>query len=298
MTVLALGLLGGASSRGQVDGPAMAAAPMPDLTGVEVLTHRVTEDLYVLEATGDVAGNVAVLKGPDGYLLVDAQFAPLAERLRAALDALGPGGIRYVVATHYHADHSHGIAALAPEAVVVAHPATLRRMVEAGRSHAETLAVEDELELQWGAHQVRIRHLPAGHTDGDLVVIFPRAKAAHLGDLWNSGPNYPTVDLDTGARVAGMLRNVTELIRTLPPETRLVPGHYGIAGIDGLEVTRRMIEESLDLVGGMIEDGMDLEATKRKGMPERYAEWGQNFTKPEDWIENVYRDLKRREPSH
>jgi glyoxylase-like metal-dependent hydrolase (beta-lactamase superfamily II) len=204
----------------------LAQEKIPDLTNVRIIARHVSGSVYMLEATGDVAGNIAASIGPDGVLLVDTQFAPLAGKIREALKKIGGTDIRFVINTHYHLDHAHGDADLAARAVLIAHKNARRRMAARGDVRLPDITIDRKISLHFNGENIRILPMPPGHTDNDVVVFFETSAVVHVGDLWNSGiSSFPTVDLEAGGNVDGMLADVNTLIGMIPENAWIIPGH-------------------------------------------------------------------------
>jgi glyoxylase-like metal-dependent hydrolase (beta-lactamase superfamily II) len=267
---------------------------IPDLKDVRIITTHVAGPVYMLEATGDVAGNIGVSAGPDGILLIDSQFAQLADRIRSALRSINEREIRYIINTHHHEDHTFGNAALGHDALIIGHRNTRRRILEISPGNRPELSFEKRMSIIFNGEKIDLIHFPPGHTDNDVVVHFTESNVFHLGDLWNSGiSSFPTVDIDAGGSVRGMLRNVETLIRIIPPDAKIIPGHYSLSDLDDLKRTRNMLVETLTLVHSQMDSGKSLEEIKAEGLPSAYKAWGTAYASAEEWIENLYIGLQK-----
>jgi glyoxylase-like metal-dependent hydrolase (beta-lactamase superfamily II) len=279
--------------------PALAAAQR-DFSEIEIKSTHVAGAVYMLEGAG---GNIGVSVGPDGILIVDDQFAPLADKIRAALKELGAGQLRFVLNTHWHGDHTGGNAAFGREAAIIAHD-NVRKRLQAkqtvmGRdiepSPSEALPVvtfDDTLSVHWNGEEIRVLHFPASHTDGDSVIFFTGSNVVHMGDNFFNG-TLPFVDLDSGGDVEGMARTVETVLAGLPAAARIIPGHGPLAGADELRAFARMLRATIAIVRERIAAGQDLERIKAAGLPDEWASWGAGFVKTEQWIECVHRSLTR-----
>lgn len=275
---------------------ACASSPepgIPDLTGVEIRTRHVAGPVYMLEATGDVAGNVAASVGPDGVLLVDTQFAELADELRTALDALGAGPVRFVVNTHHHLDHSGGNARLGAEAAIAGAASLAARLADRPAAARPTVTFRDELTVTFNGEDVRLLHLPAAHTDTDVVVHFTRSNVFHLGDLYNAGVHsFPSIDLEAGGTVAGLIAALDRLVALIPEDAAVIPGHYELSDLAGLRACRGMVVETARFVGERKRAGQSLDAIQARGLPAAYRNWGRTgYTDAAEWIANLYEAL-------
>jgi glyoxylase-like metal-dependent hydrolase (beta-lactamase superfamily II) len=282
-----------------------AARAQHDFSQVVIRPEKLADGLWMLTGAG---GNLLVCAGPDGVLLVDAQYGPLAARIRAVVDSLSGGGtLRFVVNTHYHGDHVSGDSAMAAAgATIVAHENVRRRMstprfnetfgTTTPASPARALPVitfGDSLTFHLGGPDIRVFHLPPGHTDGDAVVWVPAADVIHTGDLLFNG-TYPVIDVSAGGSIGGMIRSLDALLPLIGPGTRIVPGHGPLADRAAMLRFRGMLETVRDRVAKLVGEGKTLEqVTAAKPLADLDAAWGTGFMKPEMFLRVVYTDLSR-----
>lgn len=268
---------------------------------VEITVTHVSGNVHVLEGRG---GNIGVSLGEDGVLLVDDQYAPLAPRVRSAVESLGGGAPDWVLNTHWHHDHTDGNREFGREAPILSHHNVRRRLAEPQAVRGDTTpALPDRalpdvtfgegVTVHLNGEEVRVRHLPRGHTDGDAVVFFTGSDVVHMGDHMFAG-QFPFVDLATGGSVQGYTRNVASVLDTLPADARVIPGHGGpVTDVEGLEEYHRMLTRTTEIVRDRMEEGMTLDEVVDAGLPERWASWGEGFISTEQWLETVYRSLDR-----
>jgi cyclase len=277
--------------------PAPAAAQDP--ADVEVEIVPVAGRVSMLRG-GDF-GNIGVSAGPDGILIVDDQIAPLGPKILAALDLLGDHELAFVLNTHWHGDHTHGNLVFGPEAPIVAHVNTRKRLMtrqEAFGMVFEPLPPEalpvvtfaDSLSIHFNGEEIRVVHLPSGHTDGDIVVWFTGSNVVHMGDLFQVD-RFPAVDLATGGDVEGFARNVAAVLELLPPGARIIPGHGPLSGVEDLQRFHSMLLQTMGIVRSRIEAGNTLEEIQAAGLPEPWKSWGEGFISTERWIETIWRSL-------
>ncbi len=264
--------------------PTLALAQPPDLSKVQVKATKVAGNVHMLEGAG---GNIGVSVGPDGLLVVDDQFAPRVPKSRAALRKLGRGKLEYVLNTHFHGDHTGGNAALGKEATIVAHEAVRTRLSTEQTRGAEkvppsptvalpVITYQQGLSLWFNGEEVRVTHLPAGHTDGDSAVLFVGSNVLHLGDQFFVG-RFPFIDKDGGGTAEGYLKNVERVLATLPPDVRIIPGHGPLAARADLERFVTMLRDTAAVVKQKKAAGKTLEQVKAEGLPEKYNSWGEGF---------------------
>ena len=266
----------------------------PDLEGVEIRITPAKGNIYFLEATGDVAGNMAASVGPEGVLLVDTQFADLAPLIKSALSGLSTSSVKYVINTHYHDDHADGNRVFGRDAIIFGSGNSLRRL-SAFPAHARPGVTTDTgMSLQFNGEEIRLMHFPRAHTDTDLVVHFVGSKVFHLGDIFNAGvSSFPGVDLNAGGTLEGMVDAVGELLEIVPPDAVIIPGHYELSDVEGLRRTHTMLVETIAHVRKARARGMTLEEIQLQGLPDPYSGWGKTgYTSAEAWIANIFSALE------
>jgi glyoxylase-like metal-dependent hydrolase (beta-lactamase superfamily II) len=280
--------------------PTLALAQQPDFSKVQVTSTPVAGNVHMLMGAG---GNIGVSVGPDGLLIVDDQFAPLAPKIHAALDKLSKKKVEFVLNTHWHFDHTGGNAAFAKEGHIVAHRQVRTRMSTEQKvfgnvippSPKEALPVltyEEGMSLWFNGEEIKLTHLPSGHTDGDTLVYFTGSNVLHTGDQFVVD-SFPFVDVASGGSLEGYVRNVERVLQTLPPNVKIIPGHGPLAGREDLERFATMLRETVNLVRTRREAGKTLEQVKAEGVPEQYKSWGAGFIKTDFWLETVYKGLEQ-----
>jgi len=278
-----------------------AAAAQQDFSKVAVNVVHAGGTVSMLEGAG---GNVGVSVGPDGVLMIDTQFPAMRERLVAAIAGLQqPGTPRFVVDTHWHADHTGGNGGLArlPDgglgAVVIAQDAVRERLAQGNdrspaAEHAAlpVITFPDSLTLHLNGEDIRVQHFAHAHTDGDSVLLFPVSKVAHLGDLFFN-KRFPFVDLSSGGDVVGLQGAIAELAKSLPADWQLIPGHGPLATRDDLETYLHMLDDSLQAVRAGMKDGKTKEQVIAAGVPAAWKDWGWEFVSADRWLGTVYDSL-------
>jgi cyclase len=271
-----------------------------DFSKVEIKVTKVAGNVYMLEGAG---GNIGVSVGPDGILIVDDQFAPLADKIKAALKTLGDGKLKFVLNTHYHDDHTGGNVAFGPDAPIIAQTNVRKRLSEEQKlkffnrttppSPKEALPVitfDNAVSVFFNGEEIKVIHFPHGHTDGDSVIFFTGSNVVHLGDDFFAG-RFPFVDLEAGGDVEGVTKNVGDIISRLPANVKIIPGHGPLSDVEGLKAYHRMLVETTDIVRKRIAAGKTLEQIKAEGLPEEWKAWGSGFIKTDVWITLIYNSL-------
>jgi cyclase len=268
---------------------------------VQVKTTKVAGNVYMLQGRG---GNVGALVGMDGILIVDDDYKAVSTKLAAALKELGSDKPRFVFNTHWHGDHTEGNEFFGKDSTIIAHINVRKRLLDPPvifdqktppyASFALPIVTYTEsMSLHINGEEVRAVHFPNGHTDGDSIIFFKNANVVHLGDDFFVG-RFPFVDIDSGGSVQGMIDNVATLIRQIPPDAKLIPGHGPLATLDDLKAYHQTLVETSNLVQAEMKKGKSLDEIKKAGLPEKYKDWGSGFIKPDAWIGIVYRSYSKR----
>jgi len=274
-----------------------ARAQFEDVT---IDAAHVRGPIYMLTGRG---GNIGVSAGPDGILIVDDQFAPLADKIRAALDKLAKpaGELEFVLNTHWHGDHTGSNPIFGAEASIIAHDNVRQRLMDPpvvpGRriepmdpQGLPVITFDHSISLHFNGETIRVTHLPRGHTDGDSVVFFTGSNVIHLGDHFFAG-RFPYVDLDSGGDVAGLVANVGGLIEALPADVKIIPGHGGLSTLDDLRNYHEMLVATVGIVRERIAEGRSLDEIKAAGWASKWQAWGSGFISGDRWFEIVHRSL-------
>ncbi|MEY4641211.1 MAG: hypothetical protein RLZZ227_1205 [Pseudomonadota bacterium] len=264
------------------------ASAQTDFDAVTVTARPAAGNVTMLQGSG---GNIAVSIGTDGVLMVDDQFLPLADKIKAALNQLGGGAPTFLLNTHYHGDHSGSNEAFAATSTIIAHDNVRVRMAlpDSGRvpEAMPVLTFDEGLRIHFNGEEVRLIHLPSGHTDGDTAIWFTASRVIHMGDDYVTN-GFPFVDLASGGTVAGLIRNLDTVLAQLPDDITIIPGHGDLATKQELGTWAAMVKATAGIVTDRIEAGMNLEAIKVEGLPEQYAQWGQGFISEEAWITTIH----------
>ena len=234
-----------------------------DFSAVQVKVHQVAGNVYYLEGAG---GNVGVLVGDDGVLMIDDQFAPLTEKLVAAIRTISTKPIRMLVNTHIHGDHTGGNANLGGMGIdIVAHDNVRVRLAKGVNGGAPSPAVAlpvmtfgDSIALHLNGEDVTIGKLPPAHTDGDSYIRFPTADVIHVGDVFRT-VGYPGVDGGNGGTVQGTLAALQAIVDLAGPNTKIIPGHGVVSTRADVAAFRELTIELQKRFTDLIRQGMTLE---------------------------------------
>lgn len=288
-----------ATSLGLIAGLALAALPAlaqeRDFSKVEVKAVPVAGNIYMLQGAG---GNIGVSVGKDGILIVDDQFAPLADKIKAALKGLGDGKLHFVLNTHWHGDHTGGNEIFGREAPVIAHDNVRKRMAAGQMLRGDkvdpappgalpVVTFGESLSIHFNGEEIKAIHFPKGHTDGDTIVFFTGANVVHMGDEFFAG-RFPFVDLESGGTVQGLTENVGKVLAEIPANAKVIPGHGPLSTVEDLKNYHRMLVETTDAVRKGMAAGKTLEQIQAAGLPETWKEWGSGFINNDNWIATIH----------
>jgi glyoxylase-like metal-dependent hydrolase (beta-lactamase superfamily II) len=280
-----------------------AVAQQQDFSKVEIKVVPITGHLYMLEGQG---GNIGVSAGDDGLLIVDDQYAPLAEKIRAALKGINPGKLKFVLNTHFHGDHTGSNPAFGTEATIIAHD-NVRKRLEAGSvimgnktepmvgPGLPVITFAKTVSVHFNGEEIQAIHIPHGHTDGDSVIVFTKSKVVHMGDDFFNG-FYPFVDLDSGGSVQGMTAGVAKVLAEIPADAKVIPGHGMLSDVAGLKSYHHMLVATTAVVEKGMKAGKTLEQIQTAGLGAEWDSWGKGFINTKTWIETIYNSLKRKLP--
>jgi glyoxylase-like metal-dependent hydrolase (beta-lactamase superfamily II) len=284
-------VLAGQGGNGDSDRPTVSVRPL-------------LGPLYLLQGRG---GNVVASVGRDGVLLVDDDYAELSGAYQQALDAVVGADTtpRFVLNTHWHSDHSGGNAHWGGRgAVIVAHHNVRERMGTRQEVGALDMVVEPSprealpvvtygtaMALHVNGTDIEVQHYPGGHTDGDSVVFFVQQNTLHTGDLFFKD-RFPFVDVSTGGNAVTYMNNVALLLDRIDGDTLVIPGHGPASRKVDLERFHLMLERTIGMVRGALDQGQSVEQVIDQGLGPEWESWGRGFINEANWIRIVAASLE------
>ncbi|WP_395341438.1 MBL fold metallo-hydrolase [Ningiella sp. W23] len=256
---------------------------------VEVTAEHIGGSVHMLIGAG---GNIGVSAGDDGVLMIDDQYAPLAEKISAAISGLSDAPKRFVINTHYHGDHTGSNAFFAENkgVTIFAHENVRMRLASGEDVSPAMLPVvtyQDGVKFHMNGETVHVFHLPDGHTDGDSAIWFEQPDVLHTGDLFFKDM-FPYIDLGAGGSVNGYIQSVEVLLSKIDDDTQVIPGHGTLANKADLQRFVDMIKETNAFVQSKKVEGLSEQAVIDAGLPEKWDSWAWRFITEERWIKTLY----------
>jgi glyoxylase-like metal-dependent hydrolase (beta-lactamase superfamily II) len=277
-----------------------AAAMRQQMGAIPIASTPLADKLTMLSGPG---GNVVVLNGPDGKLVVDTFVRNVWDKLKPLLDGMGAAPIKAAIDTHWHLDHSDGNENFrAAGAELIAHQNTPKRLAEshdllgmhfdprpAAAMPTRTFAAKESLDLN--GEQVHLAYVAPAHTDTDIYIHFAKGNVLHMGDLFFNG-TYPFIDFSTGGNVGGMIAASDSLLQMVDDRTKVVPGHGPLGDKAALTRYREMLVTVRDRVQKLKTAGDTLEqAIAKKPTADLDEQWGKGFMTADAFVTVVYKTI-------
>ena len=293
-TLLAFGALAGS----------LAAAQNQDFSKVQIKVTKVAGNVYMLES-GD-AGNIGASVGDDGIVIVDDQYAPLADKIQAALKSVTDKPVRFVINTHYHGDHTGGNAYFQKQAPIIAHD-NVRKCLETGggagnggslhfdakpasKEALPILTFDHDVTVHLNGEDIRALYFPAGHTDGDSIIFFPKSNVVHMGDDFVTY-GFPFIDVESGGSINGMIDAVVQVISQLPKDVKIIPGHGPVSSVDDVWNYLAMLKGTRDVVENALAEHKTLEQMKQAKILAPWNKYSGDFVTEDMFLETLYNSL-------
>jgi cyclase len=286
-------------------GAAMAQQPV-DWDKIQIKTTDLGNKTFMLEGQG---GNITVAVGTDGIIMVDTQFAPLSDKIKAAIKAISPLPIKYIVNTHFHGDHTGGNDNFAKDGIpIVAHDNIRLRLAagtQNGLTGAKTAPRPPEAlpkdvyfggtrTLEVGGRKALLTHVANAHTDGDTWVYFADANVLCTGDVMNNLKRYQNIDFANGGDIRGMLRATDAWLKVSNDQTKVVVGHGPLASKKDIAEYREMLLTSRDRIERLVREGKtEQEVVALKPLADLDAKWAATPEAAVNHTRNVYNSFKR-----
>jgi cyclase len=279
-----------------------AAPPPPDFSKVEIKTTDLGDNVYMLEGQG---GNITVAVANDGIIMVDGQFAPLHDKIKAAIAVISNLPIKYLINTHFHGDHTGGNESFAKDGATVVSQVNVKSRLAAGTTNGLTGATTPPApqgalpsdtytnfsKIRLRGRVANLRHIANAHTDGDTYVWFKTANVLSTGDTFTNG-RYPNIDFANGGNIKGMIAATDIYLKLVNAKTRIVPGHGPIADKAALVEYRTMLITARDRMTKLVKEGKsEDDVVAAKPFADLDAKWAPNELAGKNFIRVVYHSL-------
>jgi len=291
-----------------VTGTAYAQQPKgPDWDKIEIKTSDLGNKTYRLEGQG---GNITLAVGSDGIIMVDTQFAPLSDKIKAAIKAISPLPVKYVIITHYHGDHTGGIANFQKDGVVALAQDNIRVRLLAGTSNATTGNKMDPRSgdaipketyvggmktIEVGGRKAILTHYYNAHTDGDTGVYFPDANVIATGDIMNANHRYQQVDYGNGGDIRGMIRATDDWLKIANDQTKVMTGHGPLADKKVVAEYNAMAKTARERVEKLYREGKsEADVIALDPLKDLNTTWAANPDQAKNFLKQVYNSFNTR----
>jgi len=274
-----------------------------DYSKVQMKVTKLSGTVYVLQGAG---GNIGASVGEDGIVIVDDQFAPLAEKIQAALKSVTNKPVRFIINTHYHDDHTGGNAFFQKQGPVIAQENVRKRLEHGGmvgnkggldseqkpapKEALPVITFDHDVTVHMNGEDIRALHFPSGHTDGDSIIFFTKSHVVHMGDDFVTY-GFPFVDLQGGGSVSGMIAATEAVTAQLPPDVKIIPGHGPVSSLDDLRQFIKLIKDTQAVVQAAIRQGKSLDQMKKEDVLKPWQKYSSEAVNSEQWLLTLYNDL-------
>ena len=282
--------------------PPAAAPPPPDFSKVEIKTTDLGDNCYMLEGQG---GNITVAVAKDAIIMVDGQFAPLHDKIKAAVAVISTLPIKYLINTHYHGDHTGGNESFAKDGATIVAQITVKNRLAAGTTNGLTGAktppapqgaLPSDTYTNFSKIRLRgrvadVKHIENAHTDGDTYVWFKTANVLSTGDTFTNG-RYPNIDFANGGNIRGMIAASEIYLKLTNAKTRIVPGHGPLADRAALVEYHKMLITARDRMAKLVKEGKsEADVVAAKPFADLDAKWAPTELASTNFIRVVYHSL-------
>jgi cyclase len=280
-----------------------AAAQDQDFSKVQMKVSKVAGNVYMLQGAG---GNIGASVGDDGIVIVDDQYAPLADKIQAALKGITDKPVRFIINTHYHGDHTGGNEYFQKQAPIIAQDNVRKRLERGGGAgnggsvHFDNkpaphdalpiLTFDHDVTVHLNGEDIRALYFPAGHTDGDSIIFFPQSNVVHMGDDFVTY-GFPFIDVESGGSINGMIDAVAQIIGQLPHDVKVIPGHGAVSTLDDVRAYASMLKQTRDVVQQSLKEGKTLEQMKQAKLLDPWKKYSGDFVSEDAFLETLYNSL-------
>jgi glyoxylase-like metal-dependent hydrolase (beta-lactamase superfamily II) len=281
----------------------IAASQNQDFSKVEMKVTKVAGSVYMLQGAG---GNIGASVGDDGIVIVDDQYAPLADKIQTTLKGITDKPVRFVINTHYHGDHTGGNAYFQKQAPIIAQDNVRKRLESGGsagnggsihmdnkpvdRGALPIITFDHDVTVHLNGEDIRALFFPAGHTDGDSIIFFPKSNVVHMGDDFVTY-GFPFIDVDSGGSINGMIDGVEKVIAQVPPDVKIIPGHGPVSNLDDVRAYLTMLKGTRDAVEKALQQHKTLDQMKQAKLLDPWKKYSGDFVNQDAFLETLYNSL-------
>jgi glyoxylase-like metal-dependent hydrolase (beta-lactamase superfamily II) len=282
--------------------PAAPPAALIDYSKGQIKTTDLGDHVYMLEGAG---GNITVAVAKDGIIMVDGQFAPMHDKIRAAIATITNEPIKYLINTHFHGDHTGGNELFAKDGVIIVSQINVKNRLAAGTTNGLTgvktppapqgalpaKTYTESYKIRLNGRVADLKHIANAHTDGDTYVWFKTANVLSTGDTFTNG-RYPNIDFANGGNIKGMIAATDAYLKLTNAKSRIVPGHGPIADKAALMEYRTMLVTARDRMAKLVKDGKsEDDVLAAKPFADLDAKWAPTELASKNFIRVVYHSL-------
>ena len=271
---------------------------------VEIKSAKLSDNVYVITGKG---GNIGLLIGKDGHILIDDQFAPLTNKILDMIHNLSNQPIKFLINTHWHPDHTGGNKNFGKSgSLIISHENVRERLsteqfIEFMERKIKPLPVEalpiitftDSISFHINNETVRIYHFPNAHTDGDSMIYFKENNILHTGDIFVTN-RYPFIDISSNGTIDGIIEALEKIIPLLNKETVIIPGHGNISNLNDLLEYLSMLQDVRNNIFLQVNKGYSikqiLESNPTSPFDHKYG--NDKFITPNDFVTSVFQSLQ------
>jgi len=274
-------------------------SPLKAQDDVKIIAIPVTDNIYMLSGQG---GNIGLFLGKDGTFVIDDQFAPLTDKILAAIKSVGGDTPRFLINTHFHGDHTGGNENLGNAGtLIVSHDNVRKRLVNGSYIEAfgmnsppanevalPVLTFSQDMHFHINNESVNAVHVPSAHTDGDSIIHFKSANVVHAGDVFFNG-FYPFIDAANGGSLKGTIDAVDSILAVTDSSSKIIPGHGPLADKSQLQAYHDMLATVYDRLLKLKNEGVSVEdAVIQDPLADLESQWGGGIFNGEKWISIIY----------
>ena len=237
---------------------------------------------------------------------MDDQYAPLADKIQAALKGITDKPVRFVINTHYHEDHTGSNEYFQKTAPIIAHDNVRKRLEEGGvagngasvkfdakpqpKGALPIITFDHDVTVHLNGEDIRALHFPAGHTDGDSIIYFPKSNVVHMGDDFVTY-GFPFIDVSSGGSIDGMIDGVEKAIAQLPADVKVIPGHGPVSNLDDVRTYIKMLKDTRETVRASLKQKKTLDQMKKDKILDPWKKYSGDFISEDAYLETLYNSL-------